>query len=151
MTLNNKNEKNDWGNVHGLILFLGIKDVFDDFKQQKRKKKDWSKCLGLPVTGYGPAFRCEDLLWILTLFSFHGHSTQWFSNCLLNTDHVTVARKRSAEIQCMIEFLVIVIPREVKKERTQKIHKFGILSSIYTLSTKVKTFSNIKLLLYIQT
>ena len=24
MTLNNKNEKNDWGNVHGLILFLGI-------------------------------------------------------------------------------------------------------------------------------
>ena len=57
MTLNNKNEKNDWGNVHGVILFLGIKDVFDDFKQQKRKKKDWSKCLGLPVTGYGPAFR----------------------------------------------------------------------------------------------
>lgn len=32
-------------------------------------------------------------------------------------------------------FLGIVIPREVKKKReTQKIHKFGILSPIYTFN-----------------
>jgi len=53
----------DWRNVHGLILFLGIKGVFDDYKQQKRKKMtqasasvclllatapDWVSLLGVP-------------------------------------------------------------------------------------------------------
>ena len=33
--------------VHGWVLFLGIKSVYNDYKQQK-----W-KCLGWPVTSYG--------------------------------------------------------------------------------------------------
>ena len=32
--------------------------------------------------------------------------SQWFSNCLLNTDHVTIARTRSAEIKCIIFLLL---------------------------------------------
>ena len=27
----------DWGNVHGLILFLGIKSVYDEYEQKKQK------------------------------------------------------------------------------------------------------------------
>lgn len=35
-----------WGNLHGLILFLGTHGVYD----KNENKMDWGKCLGLFIT-----------------------------------------------------------------------------------------------------
>ena len=45
--------------VHGWVLFLGIKSVYNDYKQRKWKKLP-RNCLGWPVTSYGGAdhFTC---------------------------------------------------------------------------------------------
>ena len=38
--------------VHGWVLFLGIKSVYNDYKQQK-----WKKLLATAVQNYGEAIR----------------------------------------------------------------------------------------------
>ena len=47
--------------VHGWVLFLGIKSVYNDYKKQKWNYR--GKCLGSPVTSYGDAYiRKEQLI-----------------------------------------------------------------------------------------
>ena len=61
-----------WVVTKAMSLVQGIRGVFDDFKQHKRNKMNEGSASGCPLpASYGPAYRCEGFLWILTLFFYH--------------------------------------------------------------------------------
>lgn len=98
-------------------------------------------------------FRCEDFLWILTLFSFHWPFVAMFFKLFTQYRPRDHGANKVGRNQMYDFFLGIVIPREVKKKKKEKLKKYTSLvfyHQFILLTTKVKT-SNIKLLLYIQT
>lgn len=71
--------------------------------------------------------KAKIFLWILTLLCRNGSS-----NCLLrNTDHVTIACLRLVEFKLYNFSLVAVIPREVKKEKTQNTQIWYFIINLY--------------------
>ena len=60
--------------IHGWVLFLGIIRMFMMAINSKYERNDWGKCLGLPVTSYGPGcFKqtppTNTVNWLLSLLS----------------------------------------------------------------------------------